>query len=115
MRNKQWKRMIGLAEAGILSSKPKVALGDFNDIKSNEEKNGGEKKWKGIKLFRYDNKWRFNKEISNLWEKKCMSIPGPQLHIALKRCRACLARWKSKTAMNSAKKIEELKNLLGKV
>ncbi|KAH0859231.1 hypothetical protein HID58_087492, partial [Brassica napus] len=54
------------------------------------------------------------KEISNLWEKKCMSIPGPQLHIALKRCRVSLARWKSKTATNSAKKIEELKNLLEK-
>ncbi|CAN6865275.1 unnamed protein product [Brassica oleracea] len=143
MRNKQWKRMIGLAEAGILSSKPIVALGDFNDIKSNEEKSGGpkraeytfntfrrmlnatglhelktiggnftwiayvqlldwigsdhkplilhtrEKKWKGIKLFRYDNRWRFKKEIkkeiSNLWEMKCMSIPGSQLHIALKK------------------------------
>ena len=44
MRNKHWKRMIGLAEAGILSSKPRVALGDFNDIKSNEERNGGPKR-----------------------------------------------------------------------
>lgn len=197
LRNLHWKKLIRMAEAGIFINKPRVVLGDLNDIKSNEEKSGGprraeytfntfrrmlntlglhdlktvggqytwmghrkhytiqskidrvvataewqdmfprayvklldwigsdhkplllntgDRKWKGTKLFRYDNRWRFNKEVKKeiqlTWETKCQSLPGSRFHIALKRCRSSLARWKSKSAANSAKKIEKLKNLL---
>ncbi|KAL0796652.1 hypothetical protein Bca101_068029 [Brassica carinata] len=75
-----------------------------------------DRKWKGTKLFRYDNRWRFNKEVKKeiqlTWEAKCQNLPVSRFHIALKRCRTSLAKWKSKSATNSAKKIEKLKNLL---
>lgn len=40
-RNALWKKMIFWAEAGLYQSKPRLVLGDFNDIKTNEEKSGG--------------------------------------------------------------------------
>ncbi|XP_019094821.1 PREDICTED: uncharacterized protein LOC104757764 isoform X2 [Camelina sativa] len=39
---------------------------------------------------------------------------GDQFHEALKRCRSCLSRWKTKNNNNSAKKIQDLKSKLQK-
>lgn len=33
--------MVSLSESGLYRSKPRIVLGDFNDIKSNAEKEGG--------------------------------------------------------------------------
>lgn len=41
MRYQQWQRLISQAEAGFLMDKPRILLGDLNDIKGNEEKIGG--------------------------------------------------------------------------
>lgn len=40
-RSRQWKRMISMVEAGMYGGKPRLVLGDLNDISNNEEKQGG--------------------------------------------------------------------------
>lgn len=71
---------------------------------------------KGIKLFKYDNRWRENKELSllmkNFWKDEGSQFPPDQFHTALKLCRHKLAGWKSSTKQNSQKRIQELKFLL---
>lgn len=41
LRNLHWKKLTRIREAGIVNNKPRVVLGDLNDIKSNDEKDGG--------------------------------------------------------------------------
>lgn len=71
------------------------------------------KKRRGYALFRYDNRWRFNKELKEelkkTWTADCQDLPGDQFHEALKRCRSCMSRWKSYNFHNSAKGIQDLK------
>ncbi|XP_019094666.1 PREDICTED: uncharacterized protein LOC104757523 isoform X2 [Camelina sativa] len=73
---------------------------------------GNERK-KGFPLFRYDNRWRFNKEIKQklmtTWNSECHYLPADQFHEALRRCRSCLSKWKTQNINNSAKKIQDLK------
>ncbi|KAF2579361.1 hypothetical protein F2Q68_00001508 [Brassica cretica] len=40
-RQKQWSQLISSEQAGFLKHKPRVIIGDFNDIKRSEEKQGG--------------------------------------------------------------------------
>lgn len=71
------------------------------------------KRCKGVKLFKYDNRWRFNEElrceIQKVWDEECKSIPPENLNIALNNCRNRMAKWKSLTSHNSQKRIQELK------
>lgn len=64
-------------------------------------------------MFRYDNRWRFNKELKEelkkSWIADCQDLPGDQFHEALRKCRTCMSKWKSHNIQNSAKKIQELK------
>ncbi|KAF2606168.1 hypothetical protein F2Q68_00046210 [Brassica cretica] len=41
LRNLHSKKLTRMGEAGIFNNKPRVVLGDLNDIKSNDEKDGG--------------------------------------------------------------------------
>ncbi|KAG7572532.1 Reverse transcriptase domain [Arabidopsis suecica] len=151
-RQLMWNMMETLAKAGLYQSKPRIVLGDFNEIKHNGEKQGGPlrpewqfanfrrmlrvsglheiktyggeytwignrssgtirsrldrvvasaewkdkflrafvqlldrigsdhrplllhtdtTKWRGIKLFRYDNRWRFNKDVQLAVQNTC--------------------------------------------
>ncbi|KAF3578110.1 hypothetical protein DY000_02029573 [Brassica cretica] len=40
-RNLQWRHLIDSENAGFLQNKPRIPIGDFNDIKRREEKQGG--------------------------------------------------------------------------
>lgn len=40
-RSRLWRRMISMVEAGMYRSKTRLILGDLNDIRCNEEKQGG--------------------------------------------------------------------------
>ncbi|CAL9224802.1 unnamed protein product, partial [Arabidopsis halleri] len=192
-RQLMWNMMETLAKAGLYQSKPRIVLGDFNEIKHNGEKQGGPlrpewqfanfrrmlrvsglheiktyggeytwignrssgtirsrldrvvasaewkdkfprafvqllewigsdhrplllhtdtTKWRGIKLFRYDNRWRFNKDVQlavqNTWNQRCSHLSPLQFNEALKRCRHGLSSWKSEQQCNSHKKIQQL-------
>ncbi|CAE6215989.1 unnamed protein product [Arabidopsis arenosa] len=192
-RQQQWMQMEALIKAGLYQNKPRVVLGDFNEIKSNSEKLGGAQrpewqfanfrrmlrvaglhdlktyggiytwignrssgtiksrldrvvanadwkdkfprafaqllewigsdhrplllhtensKWRGKKLFRYDNRWRLFPEahsaLQDTWNQKCSMLPPTQFNEALKRCRHSLACWKSTNNLNSQKKIQQL-------
>ncbi|KAG7586565.1 Ribonuclease H domain [Arabidopsis thaliana x Arabidopsis arenosa] len=192
-RQQMWQMMENFIRGGLYQSKPRLVLGDFNEIKNNMEKLGGpsrpewqflnfrrmlnvsglheiktfggiytwignrsagtiksrldravatadwkeifpkamvqllewigsdhkplllhteDNKWKGMKLFRYDNRWRHNQEvqktIQNTWSQQCSQLPPQQFHEALKRCRNSLSSWKSEQNNNSSKKIQQL-------
>ncbi|XP_020873965.1 uncharacterized protein LOC110226467 isoform X2 [Arabidopsis lyrata subsp. lyrata] len=192
-RQYMWQMMENLVKGGLYQRKPRLVLGDFNEIKNNQEKLGGpprhewlflnfrrmlnvsglhevktfggvytwignrsagtiqskldrvvataewkdkypkamvqlldwigsdhkplilhteDNKWKGKKLFRYDNRWRTNRDVhavlQNTWEQKCNMLPPHQFHEALKRCRHSLSTWKSEQNFNSHKKIQQL-------
>ncbi|CAL9242262.1 unnamed protein product, partial [Arabidopsis halleri] len=198
-RQQQWHQMQNLVQAGLYQSKPRVVIGDFNEIKSNDEKVGGanrpdwqlinfqrmlnisglheirtfggvftwignrssgtikskldravatvdwhelyptamvqlldwcgsdhrplllqteDRKWKGKRLFRYDNRWRYNAEvhqvIQDTWQGKCSHLPPHEFNEALKRCQNGLVRWKSENNSNSQKKIQQLQLALQK-
>lgn len=40
-RQALWEKLIGIADAGLYQSKPRLMMEDFNDIKGNHEKEGG--------------------------------------------------------------------------
>ncbi|KAG7583573.1 hypothetical protein ISN44_As08g030850 [Arabidopsis suecica] len=196
-RQQMWHMMENFVKGGLYQSKPRLVLGDFNEIKSNMEKQGGpsrpewqftnfrrmltisglheiktfggvytwignrssgtiksrldravatadwkeaypkamaqllewigsdhkplllhteDKKWKGMKLFRYDNRWRNNQEvqqtIEHIWNQKCNHLPPQQFQEALKRCRNSLSSWKSVQNNNSHRKIQQLQAAL---
>ncbi|CAE6132178.1 unnamed protein product [Arabidopsis arenosa] len=198
-RQQLWNRMMALAQAGLYQRKPRLVLGDFNEIKSNEEKIGGanrpdwqlanfqrminisglqefrtfggpytwignrscgtikskldrvlasadwqeqypkakvqlldwcgsdhkplllqteDNKWRGKKLFRYDNRWRNNIEvhklIQSIWRQQCAHISPQNFAESLKRCRNGLSQWKSEHNQNSRKKIQQLQLALQK-
>ncbi|KAG7547813.1 Ribonuclease H domain [Arabidopsis suecica] len=198
-RQVMWQMMENMVRAGLYRSKPRVVLGDFNEIKSNVEKLGGplrpewqfrnfcrmldasglheiktyggpftwignrssgtikskldravataewkdqfpkalvqvldwigsdhkplllqtdNRKWKGVKLFRYDNRWRLNAEIhgalQNTWQQRCRQLPPQQFNEALKRCRHSLACWKTEHNTNSHRQIQQLQMALQK-
>ncbi|CAL9217594.1 unnamed protein product, partial [Arabidopsis halleri] len=187
-----WSMMQNLVKAGLYQSKPRIVLGDFNEIKNNKEKLGGplrpdwqfvnfrkmlnvcghhevktygvdytwignrssvtiksrldrvvattdwkdkfpkalvqlldwvgsdhrplllntdNNKWRGTKLFRYDNRWRYNKDVhralQQTWNQRCSQLPPQHFTEALKRCRR-LSSWKSKQNINSHKMIQQL-------
>ncbi|KAG7563755.1 Endonuclease/exonuclease/phosphatase superfamily [Arabidopsis suecica] len=199
LRQQMWHRMQSMVQAGLYQSKPRVVLGDFNEIKNNEEKSGGayrpdwqfdnfqrmlnisglhevrtfggfftwignrscgtikskldrvvattdwhelypkamvqlldwcgsdhrplllqteERKWRGKKLFRYDNRWRHDTEVhqvvQNIWKSECSHLLPHQFNEALKRCRNGLSQWKSKNNYNSQRKIQQLQMALNK-
>ncbi|KAG7599644.1 hypothetical protein ISN44_As06g038180 [Arabidopsis suecica] len=74
------------------------------------------KKGKGKRLFRYDNRWRHNAEvhqvIQNTWQKSCHHLSPQDFNEALKRCRNGLSQWKSDHNNNSQKKIQQLQMVL---
>ncbi|KAG7635974.1 Endonuclease/exonuclease/phosphatase [Arabidopsis thaliana x Arabidopsis arenosa] len=196
-RQQLWNKLELLARGGLFQNKPRVILGDFNEIKQNSEKLGGpmrpewqftnfprmikvaglhevktfggpytwvgnrssgpvkskldrvlatatwkeqypkafahllewvgsdhrplllqteDNKWRGKKLFRYDNRWRFQKDvhlaIQNTWAQNCCQLPPHQFHEALKRCKNSLSTWKSEHHLNSQKKIHQLQTSL---
>ncbi|XP_010481107.1 PREDICTED: uncharacterized protein LOC104759943 [Camelina sativa] len=73
----------------------------------------GEKRRTGCPLFRYDNRWRFNKEIkeelARTWNSECHHLSPKSFYEALKKCRSCLSKWKTQNPINSARRIQELK------
>ncbi|KAG7557763.1 Zinc knuckle CX2CX4HX4C [Arabidopsis suecica] len=198
-RQQLWGRMMALVQAGLYQSMPRLVLGDFNEIKSNDEKVGGARrpdwqfanfqrminisglheirtfggqytwignrscgtikskldralatadwhekypkahvqlldwygsdhrplllqtedtKWRGKKLFRYDNRWRANSEVHQLvqktWNQYCNDLPYQSFADVLKRCRNELSSWKTGQAQNSRKKIQQLQLALQK-
>ncbi|XP_020874084.1 uncharacterized protein LOC110226497 [Arabidopsis lyrata subsp. lyrata] len=79
----------------------------------------GDKKKQGCALFRYDNRWRFSKELKEelekTWLANCQDLPGDQFHEALRRCRVCMSHWKSHNIHNSTKRIQALKQRIHQV
>ncbi|XP_020884672.1 uncharacterized protein LOC110229260 [Arabidopsis lyrata subsp. lyrata] len=75
-------------------------------------------KWKGMRQFRYDNRWRYKQDVhmalQNTWDQGCKHLPPQQFYEALKRCRNDLSRWKSEQNLNSHKLIQQLHHAIQK-
>ncbi|KAF8080915.1 hypothetical protein N665_0914s0003 [Sinapis alba] len=73
-----------------------------------------DKKWKGKKLFRYDNRWRSNEEVKAVvrttWQERCVQLSPYQFKEALKRCRHSLSKWKMENHYNTQKRILQLQD-----
>ncbi|CAE6123705.1 unnamed protein product [Arabidopsis arenosa] len=199
LRQQLWRRISTLAQTNLYGNKPRLMLGDLNEIQNNDEKFGGpirpewqfahfrhmlnisglhdvktfggiytwrgnrqggevkekldravanaewqdlfpkayaqllkwcgsdhrpllintvDRKWRGGKQFRYDNRWRLNPEvkqvISQAWVQRCSHLPPQSFNEALKRCRDSLSQWKANNLCNSKKRIHELQEALHK-
>ncbi|CAE6073922.1 unnamed protein product [Arabidopsis arenosa] len=198
-RQQLWRRISNLAQTNLYGNKPRLMLGDLNEIQNNDEKFGGpirpewqfahfrnmlnvsglhdiktfggiytwrgnrqggevkekldravanaewqdlfpkafaqllkwcgsdhrpllidtaDRKWRGAKQFRYDNRWRLNPEVKQIisqgWIQRCSHLPPQRFNEALKRCRDSLSQWKTDNLCNSKKRIHELQEALHK-